>query len=225
MPDHEIALALLERTGPLAVSSANLSGLPAATEAARPRGCSVRASRWCSTAARRPRARRRRSSTCAASQPRLLRRGALSVAALNEVLEPLGATVLDETTRTEEAGRLRAGVPPRLPRRRRRDVPADGHRPRDRAAHRCGGPGARPRRARRADPLLRRARDARRPGRGVRRGPPAAVPLAQPAVRLPRRQDRADRRRHDLRGRDPRRPLRARRPDQAGRPGARGRAS
>src|SRR4029078_6491967 len=33
MPDHEVALALLERTGPLAVSSANLSGLPAATAA------------------------------------------------------------------------------------------------------------------------------------------------------------------------------------------------
>ena len=33
MPDHDVALALLERTGPMAVSSANLSGLPAATEA------------------------------------------------------------------------------------------------------------------------------------------------------------------------------------------------
>jgi tRNA threonylcarbamoyl adenosine modification protein (Sua5/YciO/YrdC/YwlC family) len=31
MPDHKIALALLEETGPLAVSSANLTGLPAAT--------------------------------------------------------------------------------------------------------------------------------------------------------------------------------------------------
>ncbi|MEN9342733.1 MAG: hypothetical protein RIR24_320 [Actinomycetota bacterium] len=31
MPDHKIALALLEETGPLAVSSANLSGEPAAT--------------------------------------------------------------------------------------------------------------------------------------------------------------------------------------------------
>jgi len=38
MPDHEVALALLERTGPLAVSSANLSGLPAATEAAAAEG-------------------------------------------------------------------------------------------------------------------------------------------------------------------------------------------
>jgi L-threonylcarbamoyladenylate synthase len=33
MPDHEVALELLSRTGPLAVSSANRSGLPAATDA------------------------------------------------------------------------------------------------------------------------------------------------------------------------------------------------
>ena len=33
MPDHKIALALLEETGPLAVSSANTTGLPAATTA------------------------------------------------------------------------------------------------------------------------------------------------------------------------------------------------
>lgn len=34
MPDHKIALALLAETGPLAVSSANLTGEPAATNAA-----------------------------------------------------------------------------------------------------------------------------------------------------------------------------------------------
>ena len=34
MPDHPAALALLRRTGPLAVSSANLTGAPAATTAA-----------------------------------------------------------------------------------------------------------------------------------------------------------------------------------------------
>lgn len=34
VPDHKIALALLEETGPLAVSSANLTGQPAATTAA-----------------------------------------------------------------------------------------------------------------------------------------------------------------------------------------------
>ena len=32
MPDHEVALAVLERTGPLAVSSANKTGQPAATD-------------------------------------------------------------------------------------------------------------------------------------------------------------------------------------------------
>lgn len=34
MPDHDLTLEILERTGPLAVSSANLSGRPAATSAA-----------------------------------------------------------------------------------------------------------------------------------------------------------------------------------------------
>ena len=33
MPDHDVALEILERTGPLAVSSANLTGQPAATDA------------------------------------------------------------------------------------------------------------------------------------------------------------------------------------------------
>ncbi len=33
MPDHQLALDLLERTGPMAVSSANLTGHPAATDA------------------------------------------------------------------------------------------------------------------------------------------------------------------------------------------------
>src|SRR5690349_19312987 len=34
MPDHEVAREILERTGPLAVSSANTTGSPAATDAA-----------------------------------------------------------------------------------------------------------------------------------------------------------------------------------------------
>ena len=38
MPDHKITLALLEETGPLAVSSANLTGEPAATTAAQAEG-------------------------------------------------------------------------------------------------------------------------------------------------------------------------------------------
>ena len=38
MPDHRVALALLEETGPLAVSSANLTGAPAAVEVEQARG-------------------------------------------------------------------------------------------------------------------------------------------------------------------------------------------
>ncbi|MCE4025835.1 MULTISPECIES: L-threonylcarbamoyladenylate synthase [unclassified Microbacterium] len=38
MPDHRVALALLEETGPLAVSSANLTGEPAAVEVEQARG-------------------------------------------------------------------------------------------------------------------------------------------------------------------------------------------
>ena len=38
MPDDEVALEILERTGPLAVSSANLTGRPAATDADAGRG-------------------------------------------------------------------------------------------------------------------------------------------------------------------------------------------
>ena len=39
IPDHKIALALLQETGPLAVSSANLTGQPAATTAAAAKDC------------------------------------------------------------------------------------------------------------------------------------------------------------------------------------------
>ena len=45
MPDHAVALELLARTGPLAVSSANRTGLPAATTPTRPSRCWVRRSR------------------------------------------------------------------------------------------------------------------------------------------------------------------------------------
>jgi len=96
MPDHEIALALLERTGPLAVSSANRSGLPAATEAAAAEdmlGESVEVVLDAGTSAT------GEASTILdvrLSQPRLLRLGALSIAAINDVIQPLGCTVVED---------------------------------------------------------------------------------------------------------------------------------
>jgi tRNA threonylcarbamoyl adenosine modification protein (Sua5/YciO/YrdC/YwlC family) len=100
MPDDEIALAILERTGPLAVSSANKTGMPAATDAdqaiemlgedvavvvdAGPIGDGASGGE---------------ASTIidvTGAQGRVLRRGALGLWTLNAVLEPLGATLTDE---------------------------------------------------------------------------------------------------------------------------------
>ena len=229
MPDHAVTLEILERTGPLAVSSANLTGTPAATDADQAE--EMLGERRRGDRRRRPVARRARpppSSTPPARPGRVLRRRrALAAGApqrrCSTALDAHAARPPTDDPRCDEkdgdAGG-RAGVHPRLPGRRGGHLPADRRRPRDRAAHRRRGPGPRPRRARRADPLPGRPGHARRPGRGLPRGPRAAVPLRGRAVRLPRRRRRAHRRRPDLRGRRPRRPLRARRPDQARRPGA-----
>jgi len=96
MPDHEIALALLERTGPLAVSSANLSGLPAATEAAAADGMLGDSVEVVLDGGPSP---QREASTILdvrLSQPRLLRLGALPVSAINDVIQPLGCTVVED---------------------------------------------------------------------------------------------------------------------------------
>lgn len=97
MPDDEVALAILERTGPLAVSSANLSGRPAARtadEAESMLGESVEVIIDAGTAAGAD------ASTIVdctdGNQGRILRRGALSLEELNAVLEPLGAALTDE---------------------------------------------------------------------------------------------------------------------------------
>jgi L-threonylcarbamoyladenylate synthase len=96
MPDDEIALAVLERTGPLAVSSANLSGRPAARtadEAESMLGESVEVIVDAGTSAGAD------ASTivdCTGAEGRILRRGAISLDELNAVLEPLGVTLTDE---------------------------------------------------------------------------------------------------------------------------------
>jgi L-threonylcarbamoyladenylate synthase len=95
MPDHEIALALLERTGPLAVSSANLSGLPPATEAAAAEGMLGASVDVVLDSGPSPKGEASTILDVRASQPRVLRLGALSAAELNDVIQPLGATVIE----------------------------------------------------------------------------------------------------------------------------------
>lgn len=93
MPDDDVALAVLERTGPLAVSSANTTGEPAATtadDAERMLGDHVEV-----IVDAGPSAGGEASTIvdCTSAQGRVLRAGALSLDRLNEVLEPLGATL------------------------------------------------------------------------------------------------------------------------------------
>lgn len=96
MPDHEVALAILERTGPLAVSSANTTGLPAATDPDRAEemlgeDCDVLVDAGPS-----PTGEASTIVDVTGTQGRVLRLGALGLDRLNAVLEPLGATLVHE---------------------------------------------------------------------------------------------------------------------------------
>ncbi len=96
MPDHEVALALLERTGPLAVSSANLSGLPAAVEASEAEGMLGESVEVVLDGGTSPGGEASTILDVRLSQPRLLRVGALAVDRINEVVQPLGCTVIED---------------------------------------------------------------------------------------------------------------------------------
>jgi tRNA threonylcarbamoyl adenosine modification protein (Sua5/YciO/YrdC/YwlC family) len=101
MPDHPVAREQLERTGPLAVSSANRTGMPAATDADQaeemlgddvdvivdggPVDDAATGGGLASTIV-----------DVTRTPGRVLRRGALSLEDLNAVLEPLGVELTDE---------------------------------------------------------------------------------------------------------------------------------
>ncbi|WP_275693222.1 L-threonylcarbamoyladenylate synthase [Nocardioides sp. TF02-7] len=105
MPDHDLAREILDRTGPLAVSSANLTGRPAATDAAEAvamLGAEV------AVVVDGGRTRGATPSTIldvTGERPRLLRLGAIPVERLDDVLgahgvsvetAPVGAETADE---------------------------------------------------------------------------------------------------------------------------------
>lgn len=96
MPDHEVALAILERTGPLAVSSANKTGMPAATDADQAIEMLDEDVAVVVDDGPSPGGEASTIIDVTGSQGRVLRYGALSLDRLNEVLEPLGATLTDE---------------------------------------------------------------------------------------------------------------------------------
>lgn len=101
MPNDEIALEILERTGPLAVSSANGTGMPAATDADQAEEMLGEVVAVIVDAGESAGGESSTIVDATSGQGRVLRIGALSLATLNEVLEPLGATLTDETTPDE----------------------------------------------------------------------------------------------------------------------------
>ncbi len=96
MPDDEVALAILERTGPLAVSSANLSGRPAAVEADEAEAMLGERVEVIVDAGRSRGADASTIVDCTGPQGRILRDGALSLDELNAALEPLGVRLTDD---------------------------------------------------------------------------------------------------------------------------------
>ena len=96
MPDHALALELLARTGPLAVSSANLSGRPAAVDADDAERMLGGAVAVILDDGPTPGSQPSTIVDVTDSPGRVLRIGALSLARLNEVVAPLGVEITDE---------------------------------------------------------------------------------------------------------------------------------
>ncbi len=96
MPDHPVTLEVLERTGPLAVSSANMSGRPAATDAQAAHRMLGDEVSVVVDAGESPGMTASTIVDVTGTQGRVLRLGALSLEELNAVLEPLGSTLVVE---------------------------------------------------------------------------------------------------------------------------------
>lgn len=96
MPDHEVALELLGRTGPLAVSSANRTGHPAATDAEEAEAMLGEHVRVVLDSGPTPGPVPSTIVDCTGERPRILRLGVLTVERLDEVLDATGVEVADE---------------------------------------------------------------------------------------------------------------------------------
>lgn len=96
MPDHDLALELLARTGPLAVSSANRTGLMPATDADDAEKMLGEHVRVILDGGATPGPVPSTIVDCTSPQGRVLRAGVLDLARLNEVVRPLDAEIVDE---------------------------------------------------------------------------------------------------------------------------------
>lgn len=96
MPHHDVALELLARTGPLAVSSANRTGLPPAQSADDAEAMLGERVRVILDAGSTPGPVPSTIVDCTGEQGRILRRGAVSVEQLNEVVGLHETEIVDE---------------------------------------------------------------------------------------------------------------------------------
>jgi L-threonylcarbamoyladenylate synthase len=96
MPDHEVALELLSRTGPLAVSSANLTGMPAALDADDAESMLGGSVAVILDDGPTPGNEPSTIVDVTGANGRVLRVGALSLEQLNAVVSRIGAEITDE---------------------------------------------------------------------------------------------------------------------------------
>ena len=108
MPDHDVARALLERTGPLAVSSANLSGRPAALDADAAIDMLGTSVAVVVDAGPSPGGVASTIIDATGDRPRLLRLGALAVEDLDAALAGLGVSIAVDPVGEQGAGRADA---------------------------------------------------------------------------------------------------------------------
>jgi L-threonylcarbamoyladenylate synthase len=97
MPDHEIALELLARTGPMAVSSANRTGLPAALNADDAEKMLGERVRIILDAGPTPGPVPSTIVDCTTDEGRILRQGVVTLDQLNEVAAAHDALIRDES--------------------------------------------------------------------------------------------------------------------------------
>lgn len=96
MPDHEVALELLSRTGPLAVSSANRSGMPAALDADAAQSMLGSSVSVILDGGPTPGAEPSTILDVTGSHGRVLRGGAVSLERLNQIVAPLGLSAITD---------------------------------------------------------------------------------------------------------------------------------
>ncbi|MEP6816255.1 MAG: L-threonylcarbamoyladenylate synthase [Marmoricola sp.] len=110
MPQHDIALELIQRTGPLAVSSANLSGMTPATDADQALSMLADEVTLVLDSGATPGEQPSTIVDCTGDSPRILRQGALPLDRLRQVLADAGHPLDQGESGTDQSGIDQSGT-------------------------------------------------------------------------------------------------------------------